>query len=200
MPALAEDTETTLGLLGALTRVWGAPLVLKLDNGGAFRSYEVKTWAAAKGVLPLYSPPYVPQYNGSIEAGGGSLKVRAHHQSVRHGRSGEWTCDDVEAARCQGNETGRPWGRRGPTPEEVWHGQVKISDNERAAFLDTYLAHARAERRERRMGEHEVLSHEEQSAVDRMAISRALIDHGLLKVRTRRITPPVARAKTVRIT
>ena len=200
LPALAEDTATTMGLLGAMTRVHGTPLVLKMDNGSAFRSYDVKTWARANGVLPLYSPPYVPAYNGSIEAGGGSLKVRAHHQSVRHGRPGEWTCDDVEAARLQGNETGRPWGRQGPTPDEVWHSRAPISDNERAAFLDTYLAHARAERRERGMGEHEVLSHEEQSAVDRMAISRALIDHGLLKVRTRRITPPVVRAKTAKIT
>ncbi len=200
LPSVDEKAGTALGLLQALARVWGPPLVLKVDNGSAFREHDVKAWAASQGVLPLYSPPYVPEYNGSIEAGGGSLKVRAHHQSVRHGRPGEWTCDDVEAARMQGNELGRPWGRRGPTPQEAWRGRAGISDNERAAFLDTYLAHARQERRARELGEHEVLSHEEQSSVDRMAISRALIDHGLLKVRGRRITPPVARAKTVRIT
>src|SRR5262249_49055184 len=61
----------------------------------------------------LFSPPAWPQYNGSCEAGIGSIRTRTHHQSARRGFPGQWTCDDMEAARLQANELARPWGLTG---------------------------------------------------------------------------------------
>ncbi len=58
LPSVDEKAGTALGLLQALARVWGPPLVLKVDNGSAFREHDVKAWAASQGVLPLYSPLY----------------------------------------------------------------------------------------------------------------------------------------------
>jgi len=57
--------------------------------------------------------------------------------SARHGRPGEWTCDDVEGARREANETAKLWGIHGPTPEEVWKNRVPITAGERAAFTRT---------------------------------------------------------------
>ena len=41
---------------------------------------------------------------GACEAVIGSLKSRAHHKLARNDRPGEWTCDNVEAARVMANE------------------------------------------------------------------------------------------------
>ncbi len=69
-------------------------------------------------VRPLFSPPYTPEYNGSIEAGNGALKTRTHEEAARHGRDGHWTADDAEAARRMANEMTYPDGPRGPTRYE----------------------------------------------------------------------------------
>ena len=45
-----------------------------------------------------------------------------------------WTCEDAEAARLQANQTARPRGHRGPTPEESWRQRRPIGPRERAAF------------------------------------------------------------------
>jgi hypothetical protein len=85
-------------------------------------------------VIPLYSPPGRPQYNGAIEAGIGALKVRTFHQALRQGRPGEWALADAEAARQQANALGRPWGARGPTPAQRWAARQAVTPAERAAF------------------------------------------------------------------
>ncbi len=79
------------------------------------------------GVLRLFSPPRTPRYNGSCEAGIGSMKVRTHHQAALRGSPGEWTCDDAEAARRLNESRPRPWGSRGPTPSEAWEGRRPVA-------------------------------------------------------------------------
>ena len=44
--------------------------------------------------LPLFSPPRMPAYNGSLQA-------------ARQRRPGYWTCDDLEAAQCFANRPNR---------------------------------------------------------------------------------------------
>jgi hypothetical protein len=56
-----------------------------------------------------------------VEAGNGFVKTRTRQEAARHGRIGCWTCDDLKAVRLQANLTARPWGDRGPTPQEVWN-------------------------------------------------------------------------------
>jgi transposase InsO family protein len=129
----ATATTTTAALL-SLFMLYGAPLVLKLDNGSPFVAGATRELLAQWRVIPLYSPPGRPQYNGAIEAGIGALKVRTHYQTVRQGRPGEWTLEDTEAARQQANTLGRPWGSQGLTPAERWAGRQVVTDQERQAF------------------------------------------------------------------
>lgn len=52
----------------------GAPLVLQVDNGGAYRSQAVEKWCWARGVAVLRNRPRTPQHNGAVEHGMHELK------------------------------------------------------------------------------------------------------------------------------
>jgi transposase InsO family protein len=137
LPVAEATAATTVAALEGLFALYGPPLVLKLDNGSPFVAARTQELLAAWEVVPLYSPPGLPAYNGAIEAGIGALKVRTYYQAARQGRPGEWTCADAEAARQQANEVGRPWGPRGPTPAEPWAGRQPVTAEERAGFQGT---------------------------------------------------------------
>ena len=199
LPAPDEGCVNVLSALDALAHWVGLPLVLKLDNGPAFVAAILKAWAAEHGVLLLYSPRYTPPYNGAIEAGIGSMHVRAHYEAARHDRAGRWTCNDLEAARLQANSTSRPWGVRGPTPDEAFADRRPITAAERAAFLAAYRRHASEEREARGIARDVTLQHEQQSSVDRAAIARTLIEQGFLSLRRRRFPQPISGHKAARI-
>lgn len=103
LPVPRPTATAVSHLLRALVATHAAPLVLKVDNGGAFGSHDVQTWATAHGIALLYSPPRCPRYNGSIEASIGALTTRAHHAAAAAGHPEYWTCADVEGARIQAN-------------------------------------------------------------------------------------------------
>jgi hypothetical protein len=102
------------------------------------------------------------EYNGTREVGIGSLKTRAEHEAAWNGRPGEWTGDDVEAARMQANELSRPRGHkpacrdatcrgagRGSTPDQAWAGRARVTAEEHKAFKEAvakYLAEELPER------------------------------------------------------
>jgi transposase InsO family protein len=190
LPTADESADTAAAALAALFREHGAPLVLKSDNGSAFISGAAEALLAAWGVVPLFSPPRTPRYNGACEAGIGSMKARTHHEAAARGRPGEWTCDDAEAARRQANETARPHGLRGPTPEEAWHARAPLPPEERAAFV-ALAARLEAEaRREQGYPAEGNLSRTAQAAVRRVAVRRALEALGLLSIRAGRGPAP----------
>jgi transposase InsO family protein len=137
LPVPAATAATTTAALLALFTVYGAPLVLKPDNGPAFVAEATQELLAQWQVMPLYSPPGRPQYNGSIEAGIGALKVRTHYEALRQGRPEAWTLADTEAARQAGNVLGRPWGAHGPTPAERWPRRPVVTLAERQTFTAT---------------------------------------------------------------
>lgn len=195
IPAIAQRADLVLVILASLFRWMGAPLVIKADNGGPFITDEVKALAQEHGVLLLYSPPATPRYNGSIEAGIGSIKTRATWQAALADRPGEWTCDDIEAAVQQANTTGRPRGVMGGSPQEAWLNRLPITDAQRRAFHDVYEAFATGEYNRRGWQPTARLQHHEQASIDRTAISRALVEQGLVLIRRRRITPPISRLK-----
>ncbi|MBY0227763.1 MAG: DDE-type integrase/transposase/recombinase [Gemmataceae bacterium] len=183
---------TTVAALQALFARWGRPLVLKADNGGHFRGAAVAELLAREGVVVLHSPPYTPRYNGAIEAGIGSLKTRTHEEAARQGRPGEWTCEDIEAAREQANEFGMPQGEDGLAPGEAWRGRVPVSEEERRAFR-AELEKALAER-ERAGYDGEIGGAQEAAERDkrrREAISAVLVARGYLEYRRRRIPAPI---------
>ena len=132
--ALPQRQATAGATADALEELFvrhGAPLALKSDNGGAFAGLEVQTLLARWGVRQLLSPPYLPRYNGAVEAGIGQLKTRVHIIASQHNRPGRWSADDLEGARLLANRSLRPWGLNGPTPEERWSNREGIGQSER---------------------------------------------------------------------
>ena len=192
IPALAESASLVVRLLESLFKWFGKPLVLKSDNGGPFVSEEVQRFLEREGVHVLYSPEGTPRYNGSVEAGIGSIKTRAFWQAALHDRPGEWTCDDIEAAVRQANETGRPHGLGAPTPQESWLWRLPITDDERSGFDEACSRFLTEEYTQRGWMPMARLQHRERGSITRIAISRALIELGFLLIRRRRITPPVS--------
>jgi len=195
IPTIAQGDSFVVSVLASLFRWFGAPFVIKADNGGPFITDEVKELCRQHGVLLLYSPPGTPRYNGSIEAGIGSIKVRAFWQAALADRPGQWTCDDIEAAVQQANTTGRPRGSMATSPHEAWLNRLPITEAQRRAFHETYAGFASEEYTRRGWLPVARLQHHEQASIDRTAISRALVEQGFVLIRRRRITPPISRVK-----
>jgi hypothetical protein len=65
---MASGMRIALNLEGKF-KLHGAPLFLKMDGGGNFRSMEVSEVMDEYMVIPLVSPPYYPPYNGGVERG-----------------------------------------------------------------------------------------------------------------------------------
>jgi hypothetical protein len=142
LPVLDETAESTAAVLRLLFAQHGAPLVLKSDNGSPFISQLLYDLLTAWQVVPLFSPPQMPEYNGACEAGIGAMKVRTYSLAAVAGLSlGDsplsWTSEDLEAARQQANEFHRPWGHRGPTRTQLWASRQPITSDERAVFALT---------------------------------------------------------------
>ena len=175
LPVEEATARTTSQALAALFLQYGCPLVMKADNGGHFRAKAVEEMLRQQKVMVLYSPGYVPRYNGSIEAGIVRAEARTHHESARQGRPGTWTCDDVEAARLGANVLAQPWGESGPTPQELWQERSPISDEERREF-ETRLAQEMAQRDRQAEEAKEAESyHPDKATRQREAISAALV-------------------------
>ena len=65
------------------------------------------------------------------------MKARTDHHAARSSRPGEWCFEDLEAARLEANETGRPWGSHGDTPDDVWQERRRVTDDERRALKES---------------------------------------------------------------
>ncbi len=204
LPCPDETAETVIAALTALFREHGAPLVLKSDNGPAFIAEALAEFLSGERVIWLPSPPRYPEYNGACEAGGGSIKTRAHHLSTRAGRPGRWTLDDVEGARLLSNELGQPGGAGGPTPAERWNSRPPIQPCDRDRLNQAVLRELDAEvaRRAMRNPPCPLLSGSgkprqqpddvELASCWRAAMARTLVERGLLHFKTRRVSPPVS--------
>jgi hypothetical protein len=202
LPVEYADSIAVELALGSLFALHGVPLVIKCDNGSPFTA-AFSCLASCSSPLVLFSPPYTPAYNGSIEAGIGSLKTRTEAHAARHGHPGYWTLDDVAAAQAEANATARPHGPTGPTPDEIWRRRSPITATERAPFHAT-VDHCRTELRSDsdagpwpNVGP---LTDRQARALDRQAIRRALEQHGYLLYSRRRIPLRIKRRKTANIT
>ena len=151
------------------------------------------------GVTPMRSPPVTPQYNGSCEAGNGSMKLRSHYRAASAGRSGRWTSKDVEGARRHANECHYPNGHAQPTPLEVWQSRSPIDHNERRRFqttverIRTRCQHAQA------MNQQETPTDAERATENRRVVRQALVELGLLSITWRFITLPIKPKKLAKI-
>lgn len=78
---------------------WGAPLVIKCDNGSALVAGEVIELAKTWGVVVLRSPPRMPAYNGAAERGLGWWKLLVGGCVEMAQREGTISLQDLEQGR-----------------------------------------------------------------------------------------------------
>jgi transposase InsO family protein len=186
--AVADLTHATVQAeLRLLFTIYGAPLVLKSDNGSAFRAEEQKRFLQRWAVWPLYSPPGQPGYNGAIEASIGSLKRRTEFEAFRQGHAGVWTAGDLEAARELANASGRWRGPAGASPRALWEERRPPSQWERARFAQAVKQEEEAVRLQEAIDPGVALQHYEQAALHRRVLTQVLVEHGLLTITRRRI-------------
>lgn len=200
LPSLTREASVTAGLLGVLFDLHGPPLVLKSDN--EFDAHEISNVLKTHSVWHLLSPPALPAYNGACEAGIGSLKTEAYWEAARNDRPGEWTCDDVEGARMRANQTHKPNGFDEPSPEQAWRDRQPVSDQARSRLRQTVEALvpvAAEELQVQLLPGMENHDRQHYNAVNRLAISRALVALDILRIRRRRITPRITRKNKARI-
>lgn len=187
LPVADLTTAPVRAELQVLFTIYGAPLVLKSDNGSAFRAEVVKALLRAWQVWPLYSPPGQPGYNGAIEASIGSLKKRTLFVAERDGHADAWTSADLEQARAQANGTSRPRGPHGPTPEQAWESRQPLTLGERLAFAAQVRDLEEQARRQAGIARDEPLNHYEQATLHRRVLQEALVGSGILSITRRRI-------------
>lgn len=199
LPVLTETAADTIAALEALFRQFGPPLVLKCDNGSGFVAQLTRDFLDSWQVLPLFSPPWTPEYNGACEAGNGALKTRTQEQAAQAGRPGQWSADDAETARRIANEHNYPWGAGRPTPDVLWKERSPITAEFRAAFRGTVQQQRGRACTEQRCLAYTLLDHALQAPIDRTAIPRALVEHGLLTFTRRSIPTPIIPQKTTNI-
>jgi transposase InsO family protein len=186
LPVTAPTSAITCHVLTWLFALYGTPLVLKADNGPPFRADDTKRFLKNAGVHFLFSPPYWPRYNGAIEAAIGSLKTWTEQHAARQGHAGTWTWAAVAAARQQAN-AGHPRRLQGQTPAHAWAGRAAIAEVERLRFERTVLRQRAVARGEMGLEQETQLNHWDDSAVNRKAIQRALVEHDYLLFRRRRV-------------
>jgi len=141
LPVPDMSAETTALVLATLFAEDGSPLLLKSDNGSAFRSQVAQDLLADHRVVWVPSPVRTPQHNGSCEAGIGSMKVRTLFLAPRDLRAGNWTSDDPEAARDQATTLTRPHGHLYSTPFDLGSQRAPITESERTEFHSALQRH-----------------------------------------------------------
>jgi transposase InsO family protein len=193
LPVPDEEAASTAVVLTTLFAEHGPPLVLKSDNGSAFRSEFVQELLKRHGVIWLPSPVRTPRYNGSCEAGIGSMKVRTLFLAAAASRVGTWSSDDLETARRQANALTRPDDSAGPVPDDAWSARSPITDVERTQFRLAVDRHR--DTIDQRHPALETTGY----LVHRQAIRRALVELGLLSITRRSITLPLRYLKMAKI-
>ncbi len=196
-PVESEDAREVILMLDVRIAVDNAPLVMKSDNGSAFIAEETKEFLERHGVIQLLSPPAFPQYNGSIESAIGSMKDRTSWKALLGGRPKEWTREDLEAARVEANEL--PRGPGMPSAGDVWRNRPAITPELRAAFRASVAAEEARERSAYGIGLCTVVEPRLAAEIQRTAIRRALVAHGILRFRRRRIPLPKRLLKRAKI-
>lgn len=177
-----QRAETTCVILDRLMQVYGAPLVLKSDNGPGFIAGPTRALLGSRGALPLYSPPGVPAYNGAAEAGVHAIKGGAQQLADLRGRGAQVRVEDLEAARDRENSRSV---RGAPSSDERWRGREELCPVLREELGLRRQRWEERLRREQGIAQAEVLGHAAQAALDRFAIGEALREMSLLKIERR---------------
>jgi transposase InsO family protein len=195
LPVRDQTAETTALVLENLFALHGPPLVLKSDNGSAFKSATLEELLGRYRIHWLPSPPRTPRYNGSCEAGIASMQTRTSFQAARHARFERWTTDDLEAARCQANELTRPLGHNGPTRLQLWNARQSITEQERDAFQEAVARHYE----ELQQLDSAPQDPQSKHQLRRRVLRRVLLELGILTINRRSIPIPLKNPKSAKI-
>jgi hypothetical protein len=182
-PVMTQRAEEVIPILRELFAQHGPPLVLKSDNGSAFVAGITQQAMLEMAVAQLFSPAGRPQYNGALERSNSTLKTYTQQQAIAEGHPFRWTSADLDAARQLANTITRPWGHRGPSPDERWQAREPLTDAERATFTETLEAERLQAAQDLGLDPNEPLSHTDRSRLDRLAIERTLEKLGYLTKR-----------------
>lgn len=193
LPVPDQTTITLIPVLEALFARYGTPLVIKADNGSAFISNDLETFLWLRGVTLLLSPPGMPRFNGACEAGIGSLKTRAHHIAASNGRQTRWSADDIEAARLLGNASRIVTNGVVSTPDHLWSCRAPIDESDRGTFRRSVRILEVEVTKELGLLPGAVHDARSRACIERLAITRALVDLGHLTIRRQRLTQPISR-------
>jgi transposase InsO family protein len=196
-PCEGERASVVCSVLTTLFMVFGAPLLVKHDGGGAFRARETQALLESHDVVSLLSPPRTPQYNGSCERAGGSLKQRIAYAALAAGHPERWTHGNIAEALCQANTTAAPRGPNGPTPAQAFVQRRPVTRLEREAFKRTRATKIEEARKTHELERGTMPTCTEQAAILRKATQHALCEHGYLEFRRGRISTPVSTWKAV---
>jgi len=93
-----ERAGAILACLEDAVSHFGAPLVIKWDNGSGFVAAEVQRWCRERGIALLHSPPRRPSYNGSCEASNRWAKTRILRAALADGARGTLRREHLDAA------------------------------------------------------------------------------------------------------
>lgn len=192
-----ETAATTLAVIVELFQKHGPPLIVKSDNGPAFKSEDWSRTLAAWHVIPLRSPAYTPRYNGSCEASIQAMQIRTAFFAARHGRPGHWTSSDLEDAQRQANELYRSDDRPHATAQQVWDARRPVSAIERAEFERQVQAQRAARREKHALAQQDAREH---AKLEREAVRQVLEELGLLVTTWRSIPLPIKYTKLANIT
>lgn len=129
--------EGVVEILRALFLKYGAPLVLKSDNGCQFIAQITLLLLVEWHVLPLFNPPRRPAYNGGLERTHPILKSYTAAAAQAQGRPATLLPEDLETGRLNANRFTRKLGPKGPTADETWRDRPPITEKLRDAFQAT---------------------------------------------------------------
>jgi hypothetical protein len=189
-PVKTVSADETLPVLDELIRQHGAPLVIKSDNGSAFIAQHLRGAMREQAIAQLFSPPRRPSYNGALERSNGVLKTYTHQHALAEGHPFRWTSDDLQRALELANTISRPWGHRGPTPEEAWQARDPITVEQRVEFTVAVTRHRAQACQDLGLDESEgALASSDQARRDRLALRRTLEELGYLTMQRVRRAP-----------
>jgi transposase InsO family protein len=162
-----ERAGAAVACLRRLIRRHGAPLVLKADNGSAFRSKAVAALCRRYGITLLHSPVRRPRFNGTCEVSGRWAKCRAQAAARLRGSPELLTPADLDCA-------------------VTFRGHMQVVDDAlRARFQDQVAEHLAAVLAEQGLaGETDLLDHVRRS-LERVAVQRALLGCHILSIEGR---------------
>jgi len=174
--------------LRSLFDMFGAPLLLKRDNGSNLCAAEVDEVLEKYQVITLNSPPYYSPYNGSIEQANLLIKARMRALSVKYDRPlNEQTLPLLAAlaAHEENAQSKRSIGRRTPSFTFFKNHKRRINNKTR----EEVIAHIEEMKKSLR-GNRTALNKREEKRINRKAVEAVLEKRGYINVvENNRVSP-----------